>query len=493
VFGAVFYVAEVVTYASVVLTMGLLVRMRVRTGPPSPPRGTLDIFITVCGEPVEMVEQTLVAALAIEYPHQTYLLNDSLIGRHDNSEEIVGLAERYGVPCFTRRLGARKKAANLNNALRWTDGEFVAVIDADHRAVADFAHQTLGYFTQDDLAFVCTPQRVVAGNEDPLNNQEPFFYRGLMLAKDADDAAFSCGNAVVYRRAALDSVGGFSEWNLVEDMHTSYVLHANSWKSAYHPYAITTGTAPKTAAEYTKQRLRWATDNLRLFLFDSPLRRRGLTIRQRLHYVHTSGYPIFNCFQILFMVCPVLFLVWHMPVMGFVTMASYGPRAASYMCLLGALVVIYSGSGGGLRSLRSAIAIAPIGVLATFQALTGKRVPSGVTQKDKEARFAWPAVPQYVLWLFALFGVVWAVTVRPNGATTAGLWSAWALFALCPFVAAITTDERRVRVVRKCAQLAVAGLAAMLLLPTALQMDVRHAPVGERSRPAQTTPAEPNR
>jgi cellulose synthase (UDP-forming) len=271
----------------------------------------------------------------------------------------------------------------LNNALRWTDGEFVAVIDADHRAVPSFAHSTLGYFEQDDLALVATPQRVVNDRVDPLNNQEPFFYRSLMLAKDRSNASFSCGNAVVYHRTALESVGGFSEWNLVEDVHTSYRLHQAGWKTAYHPYAITTGTAPTTAAEYTKQRLRWSTDNFRLFLFQNPLTRRRLTIGQRLHYLHTTGFPIFNCFQILFMVCPVLFLIWHVQVLSFVAIPNYGAYALPYLCLLGSAMALYSGRGAGVRSLGAAVAAAPIGVLGMLQAASGKRVPTGVTRKDR--------------------------------------------------------------------------------------------------------------
>ena len=490
--GYVFYAAEVFTFASVVLTTGLMLRIRVRDGAPSPPRGTLDVFVTVCGEPSAMVEKTLVAALAIDYPHKTYLLNDCFIAKQENDREIKQLAERLGVPCFTRRIGVRKKAGNLNNGLRRTHGDFVAVIDADHIAVPHFADHTLGYFEQEDLALVATPQRVVDGTIDPLNNQEPFFYRSLMLAKDASNATFSCGNAVIYRRSALESIGGFSEWNLVEDVHTSYRLHQQGWRTAYHPYAITTGTSPTTAAEYTKQRLRWTTDNFRTFLFQNPLWRRGLKIRQRLHYFHTTGFPIFNCLQILFLICPVLFLIWRVPVMRFVAMSGYGIHTLPYMCVLGLVMTLYAGRGAGVRNLGAAVAFAPTGVLGMLQALTGRRVPTGVTRKDREARFTPAAIPQYCLWLIALLGVVWAAVVRPPGAVGAGLWCAWSLYALTPFVAAVTPDKRRTRVVRRGTQLAVAGLAATLFVPAALQTNIRHAPVSTTDRRAQPASFEPD-
>ena len=108
-------------------------------------------------------------------------------------QAIEELASQYGVRCFTRTGGRRGKAGNLNHALRQTQGEFVATIDADHVATADLASETLGYFTDPAVAFVATAQLFHTPGRDVLNNREPLFYRFLQPAKDADSSAFSCG------------------------------------------------------------------------------------------------------------------------------------------------------------------------------------------------------------------------------------------------------------------------------------------------------------
>jgi hypothetical protein len=154
--------------------------------------------------------------------------------------------------------------------------------------------------------------------------------------------------------------------------------------------------------------------------------------------------------------------------MSFVSMPSYGVHALPYLIALGTVLSLHAGRGSGLRSLGAAIAFAPIGVLGMIQAATGRRVPSGVTRKDREARFTWAALPQYFLWLFVLFGVLWAATVRPPGGVPAGLWAAWSLFALCPFVCAFSANHQRTRTVRHAMQFAVVGLIAILVVPTAL-------------------------
>ena len=111
---------------------------KVRIGRPIPlRRATLDVFIKVCGEQPYVVERTVRAALAIDYPHRTWLLNDGRMAGKSGWDEIDALAVRYNVPCFTRTAGARGKAGNLNYALTLTDCEFIATIDATEEAIVN--------------------------------------------------------------------------------------------------------------------------------------------------------------------------------------------------------------------------------------------------------------------------------------------------------------------------------------------------------------------
>jgi cellulose synthase (UDP-forming) len=144
--GFAFWAAELVAYVSLAFTVVTMWNRRSRDGPARPPRGTLDVFVPVCGEPVEMVRETLRAAAAIAYPHRLWLLNDGRIAGKDNWLEIDELARELNVRRLTRTGGRRGKAGNLNHALQASNAEFVGVIDADHRVDPDFAHETLGYF-----------------------------------------------------------------------------------------------------------------------------------------------------------------------------------------------------------------------------------------------------------------------------------------------------------------------------------------------------------
>ncbi|MEA2166815.1 MAG: hypothetical protein QOF76_115 [Solirubrobacteraceae bacterium] len=404
-----FFGAEALTFLTLVSAVPLMWTPRPRRWAP-PPQGSLDVFITVCGEDVDMVAATVRAALDIEYPHNVYILNDGRRAKADNWEAIDRLGERLGVPVFTRTTGIRGKAGNLNHALEQTDGDFVVVIDADHLARPDLADSLLGHF-HPRVAFVATRQDFRIDSQDQLGNSEVFFYAVIQPAKDADNAAFSCGNGVAYRRAALDSIGGFSEWNLVEDLHTSYQLHAAGWHSVYVPRPVTTGTAPGTAAEMAAQRLRWATDSLRLFFWDNPFLKKGLTFRQKLHYGQTTGvYYLATAAQIVFLVCPAVTLFSGIEVLDPDSTWSYLAHLALFVVPMATMLVSFAGFRGALRLFQMQSFLAPVFCLAAWRAFwmrPGRKQHafSGVTSKTRQQQVNRVTLVQHGIFLALLLSV----------------------------------------------------------------------------------------
>jgi cellulose synthase (UDP-forming) len=132
-------------------------RLKERTEPPpSLPGATVDVFVTCYNEPVELVYRTVRAAKAIASPHRTYLLDDG------DSTAMKQMAAEEGVDYITRSSdwGHRPrhaKAGNLSNALMQTDGEFILILDADQVPKPLILERTLGYFRDERVAFVQTP------------------------------------------------------------------------------------------------------------------------------------------------------------------------------------------------------------------------------------------------------------------------------------------------------------------------------------------------
>ena len=170
---------------------------------------TVDVLITTYNEPVELVAQTARAATRIRFPHETWILDDG------DRVEMRSVAADLGIGYITRTEDwhdrpRHAKAGNLNNALFATHGELMLILDADQIPAPEILDHTLGWFQDDEVALVQTPQWVTnVTDSDPLGSQAPLFYGPIQQGKDGWNAAFFCGSNAVLRREALMQLGVF--------------------------------------------------------------------------------------------------------------------------------------------------------------------------------------------------------------------------------------------------------------------------------------------
>ncbi len=183
-------------------------RLKERETPPPPRPGlTVDVFVATYNEPIDLVMDTALAAQAITYPHETWILDDG------NRPEMRAAAEAAGIGWITRSaewagMPRHAKAGNLNNALLATEGEFLVILDADMVPRPELLDHTLGFFEDEQMALVQTPQYFVNVPEsDPLGSQAPLFYGPIQQGKDGWNSAFFCGSNAVIRREALMQLG----------------------------------------------------------------------------------------------------------------------------------------------------------------------------------------------------------------------------------------------------------------------------------------------
>jgi cellulose synthase (UDP-forming) len=265
---------------------------------------TVDVFVTTCGEDVEVIRRTVTAARAMSGAHTVWVLDD---GR---SDEVRDLAAELGTRYVRRLTNGGAKAGNINHALSLAHGELFAIFDADFVPSPDFLHETVPFFAEDDVAFVQTPQ--VYGNLDTIVSRgagymQSVFYRFVQPGRNRFNAAFCVGTNVVFRRAAIDQIGGLYALSKSEDVWTSLMLHERGWRSVYIPTALAVGDTPETIEAYSKQQLRWATGGFEILLTHWPwARRRPLTVDQRLQYTVTATHYLTGIAPLLLLLVPPL-------------------------------------------------------------------------------------------------------------------------------------------------------------------------------------------
>ena len=275
----------------------------------SPWRPSVDILVPTCGEPIAVLERSLKGCRRQSYPNTTvWVLDDG--GR----AEVEQLARSLGCRYRHRPERTNAKAGNLNDGLRISKGELIAVFDADFIPQATFLETTIGLLMDPEVGLVQTPQHCI--NADPVMRNlamerwilpdEESFYRWIEPVRDGWGAVVCAGTSFLARRQALASVGGFAEEALSEDFVTGIALREQGWRLIYLQQKLSAGLAAERMLDFVRQRQRWARGTLQsLRLPHGPLRARHLNWGVRLAYLEGVIHWINNLPRLLLMLMPL--------------------------------------------------------------------------------------------------------------------------------------------------------------------------------------------
>jgi len=249
----------------------------------------VDVFITTYNEELEVLEKSIVGALALDYPKfRVHVLDD---GRR---QWLKSFCERVGANYIARRDNTHKKAGNHNYALARTEAPFIAVFDADFVPYRNFLWRTLGFFAEPEIGIVQTPQAFFNADhfqnnlllQKAMSDEQRFFFSHIMPCRDAWGVAFYCGSAAVLRREAIEAIGGIVSGHATEDNVTSIAMLAKGYRTAYLNEQLSWGLAPESSWAFLEQRKRWCVGGVQtLFRRDGPLGPRMRRWRERLWFL----------------------------------------------------------------------------------------------------------------------------------------------------------------------------------------------------------------
>lgn len=384
-----------------------------------PPEGmSVAVFITTYDEPVPVLRKTVVAAREIRYPHETYVLDDGC------REEVRLLAERLGVRYIRRESSEHAKAGNLNNALGLTEEDFILQLDADHVPLPHILDRLLGYFTDERVAFVQSPQdfynldsytHVVDHDQGRVWEEQRIFFDIIQPGKDRWNAAFFCGSCGVVRRAALEDIGGFSTETITEDVETSLLLHGRGWRSVYVEESLAFGLSPGSAGAYQVQRLRWGQGSMQILRKFNPLTLPGLTLAQRASYLLSLVHYFDGLQRVVFLGAPlVFFFTGALPVeaVDFEFLARFFP----FLFLnLVSFELLTRGRGYLWLAERYNMAKWPVYIRALWGLVTTRRLSFEVTPKGDQKTPVKVYLPQLAVLVISPVALVWATVAYRQG------------------------------------------------------------------------------
>ncbi|MCS6266032.1 MAG: glycosyltransferase [Vampirovibrio sp.] len=458
--GYTLYAAEILAFTSLILGYFQLYKPTNRAKFPAKINDNLeipsvDVFVCTYNESLSVLYRTLVGCVAIDYPKKTiYLLDDG------KRESMAQLASHLGVEYIAREENHHAKAGNLNNALKYTKGDLVLVLDADHVPSQGTLKELAGYFQNNaKLAFIQTPQHFFSLDpfqrnlvlEDVIQNEQDFFFQVIQPGNDHWNATFFAGTGALFRRLALATVGGFATETITEDTHTGLRLHAKGWQSIMYNKNLIAGMAQDSFQDLVKQRVRWSRGMAQIFYFDHPLWTKGLSWGQKICYFSGIWYFYMGFTKLLFILAPLAYLLG-----GFMTInAGILEIAIYYLPSFIALYWGYSILTGNVRHLFWGeiyeTALCVYTSLSAFSTLIDHKkskflvTPKGALSDDYA--FHWQFVlPQIVLGLATSVGLVLAAyRAYVNPIYLGGLFTnfMWGVYNLALLMAAIYVAQER--------------------------------------------------
>jgi len=215
-----------------------------------------------------VVEQLVECICRLEYPRELLeiqVLDDSTDETAAIAEAVASRSVALGHPVTYIHRDHREgfKAGALQNGLLRSQGELVAIFDADFMPPPDFLLRTVHYFADPKVGMVQARWTYQNRHYSFLTQVEAVLLDGHFVlehgARASSQRFFNFnGTAGVLRRAAIEDAGGWQHDTLTEDSDLSYRAQLKGWKFLYVPSLECLSELPVEMTAFQVQQARWA-------------------------------------------------------------------------------------------------------------------------------------------------------------------------------------------------------------------------------------------
>jgi cellulose synthase/poly-beta-1,6-N-acetylglucosamine synthase-like glycosyltransferase len=253
-------------------------------------------------EPLDMLEETLRALVGLDYPHDTWVLDE------EDDEQVKALCRKLGARHFSRKpmaryqtetgtFKSRSKHGNYNAWLYEIGFErydIITAFDPDHVPRADFLSKVLGYFDDPTVGYVQAAQ--VYYNQDAsfiargAAEETYAYYSSVQMASYGLDYPIIIGCHNTHRVAALKQVGGFAAHD-ADDLLITLLYRSRTWQGVYVPEVLARGLTPVDWSGYLIQQRRWARSVLDIKLRVYRKLKKNISLKTRvMSFLHGFNY-----------------------------------------------------------------------------------------------------------------------------------------------------------------------------------------------------------
>ncbi|NDJ61362.1 MAG: glycosyltransferase [Chloroflexi bacterium] len=244
------------------------------------------------------------AVCALDYPRdrlEIQILDDSTDHTAALVAKCVAQWQARGLDIKQVQRPTREgyKAGALAHGLTLAHGTLIAIFDADFVPPRDFLRRTVPHFADEAVGFVQTrwghlnAEFSILTRLQSISIDAHFTVEQFARQRGGLPMNFN-GTAGAWRRACIETAGGWLARTVTEDLDLSYRAQIAGWKPVYLRDVIAPGEVPATVSGYRRQQYRWARGSIETARLLLPhVWRADFNLRQKIMAtLHLTGYSI---------------------------------------------------------------------------------------------------------------------------------------------------------------------------------------------------------
>jgi cellulose synthase/poly-beta-1,6-N-acetylglucosamine synthase-like glycosyltransferase len=251
------YMFLAIYFLTLYITVYINNRKQIFESPISKKKYTISVLVPAWNEE-ETIQKTIEAIYEIDYKlTEVIVIND---GSTDKTAEIVKrLQKKYDSLKIINKKNSGK-GDSLNQGIKIAKGELVVVVDADSYPAKDSFGKMVGFF-EDKSVGGATCIFIPRNNKKLFEKLQDVEYHVIAFTRKLlgylGAIYVTPGPLAMYRKTALNKIGGFDSKNMTEDIEIAWSLtkHGYERKMCLDTYATT--TVPTTLKKWYRQRRRW--------------------------------------------------------------------------------------------------------------------------------------------------------------------------------------------------------------------------------------------
>jgi cellulose synthase/poly-beta-1,6-N-acetylglucosamine synthase-like glycosyltransferase len=260
--------------------------------------------IPVFNEPL-VTEQALRCAAQLDWPKdrlRIQLLDDSTDDTPERAAAVAAELHALGADIEHVRRPNREgfKAGACAYGLTLSDAPFVAMLDADFRPPPNWLKAAIPLLVKDPTAgFAQSRCEFVNYEKNWLTRAQGLIQDGHFLVEQRTRARAGWlfqfnGTGGIWRRATIDSAGGWSDYSLAEDLDLTVRAALDGWHGIFVSEPAIPGQVPEGIRDFRRQQRRWSNGFVQVAKRTfAPLWNAPWTLTQRIAALALISHQIF--------------------------------------------------------------------------------------------------------------------------------------------------------------------------------------------------------